>query len=271
MGPTRASSALRLELAGPASVRICELVRGTLRVVNVGTDPQTVSARLNLAEGDVRLRVTGPDGSMKMARGSRQVDAAMRTVNLQPGAALESGIGLFHADGGLMLGGPGSYEVVAEYDAVPGQPPLASAPLRIDVGAVQSPSDTELGRLLSQRSVARAFELGEPETDDARKAIESIAGRYANKAEGRAARLVVAAVDGDRQGLDDAIDAAIAAEGPLEAARTITALVSPAAPNSGLVREAARARLERASSKDAKAAVAVVDTTPQEASMPRRQ
>lgn len=271
MGSTKASSGLRLELAGPATVRIGEFVRGALRVVNVGTAPQTISARLNLAEGDVRLRVTAPDGSVATVRGSRQIDAAARTVDLQPGAALESGLGLLHADGGLVLAGPGAYEVVAEFDAIVGQPPVASSPLRVEVRAPKSGDDAELGRLVSQRGVARAFELGEPETDAARKTIEAIASGYAGKAEGRAARLVVAAVDGDRQGLDAAIDAAIAAEGPLDAARTITALVSPAAPNSGLVREAARARLERVASNDARAAVAVVDTTPLQASKPGRK
>jgi hypothetical protein len=271
MRSMNASSALRLELIGPAAVRIGELVLGALRVVNVGTGPQTISARLNLAEGDVRLRVTAPDGSVTTLRGSRQIDAAARTVDLPPGAALESGLGLFHADAGLVLAGPGTYEVVAEFDAVVGQPAVTSAPLRVEVSAADSAGDVELGRLLSQRGVARAFELGEPETDTARKAIEAIASGYAGQAEGRAARLVVAAVDGDRQGLDDAIDAAIDAEGPLEAARTITALVSPAAPNSGMVRDAARARLGRMSSKDAQAAVAVVDTTPQQASKPGRK
>jgi hypothetical protein len=271
MRSTKASPELRLELAGPAKVRIGEFVRGSLRVVNEGTTPQKISARLNLAEGDVRLRVTAPDGAVTTVRGSRQIDAAARTVDLQPGAALESGLGLLHADGGLVLAGPGTYAVVAEFDAVVGQPPVTSAPLRVEVRAAASADDAELARLVSQRGVARAFELGEPETDAARKTIEAIASGYAGKAEGRAARLVVAAVDGDRKGLDEAIDAAIAAEGPLEAARTITALVSPAAPNSGLVREAARARLERAPSKDAKAAVAVVDTTPQQASDPGRK
>ena len=146
-----------------------------------------------------------------------------------------------------------------------GQPPLVSAPLRVDVKAPQARSGRRAGPpavgarrgacLRAGRTRNGRSAQGDAKRSPAAGPARPRAGRRGSSSPPRTAT---------GKGLDDAIDAAIAAEGPLEAARTITALVSPAAPNSGLVREAARARLERARRRTRSTAVAVVAATPQE-------
>jgi hypothetical protein len=262
MGHARAAApGLRVELLGPAVVWRGELARGALRVVNEQDTPQEVSARLNLAEGDVRLLVTRPDGSIRRAYSSRLVDSAARSVELGPGMALESGLGLFHAHTGPIFDEPGVYQIVAQYDAAPGET-LSTPALEVEARDPKTAEETALAQLLRDRAVAVSFELGEPQTVAAQAVLASMAERFAERREGRAARLIIAAAEGAPPAIDTATADIVSAEGPLEAARTITALMSAATPNGSVVRDTLRAGLQRARSVQVSTAVAIVATEP---------
>jgi hypothetical protein len=256
------SEALSVELAGPAAVRIGELLCAALRVVNRTRTPQRVSARLNLTEGDVRLVVTRPDGSVKRAHASRLVDSAARFVELPPGAALESGLALLHAHTGFLFDEPGGFQVVAQYDGVPRTPPLTSPALHVNAGTATADKEADLARRMLDPSVGLSFELGEPASAAAERLLESIAEDFSGQLEGRAARLLVSIAHADRRTIARVIDDFLAADSPVDAARELTALISPATPNGSIVRETLRDRLGRSDSTLKEVALSIAETRP---------
>ncbi|UPM45141.1 hypothetical protein [Halocatena salina] len=72
-----------VELADvPSSVTRGEFVVPTVRVHNTGSNPMTVSSRLNLFEGDLTVWRTSPDGKRTPLRGVFLVDSLLRQVEL---------------------------------------------------------------------------------------------------------------------------------------------------------------------------------------------
>ena len=80
---------LRLELPSPTPVDECLL--GTVSL-EAGSEPATVSARLNLIEGDLTVTVTRPDESTRTAGWPWPADSGARTATLQPGERLVTGL-----------------------------------------------------------------------------------------------------------------------------------------------------------------------------------
>jgi hypothetical protein len=150
---------------------------------------------------------------------------------------------------------------VAQYDAAPGET-LSTPALEVEARDPKTAEETALAQLLRDRAVAVSFELGEPQTVAAQAVLASMAERFAERREGRAARLIIAAAEGAPPAIDTATADIVSAEGPLEAARTITALMSAATPNGSVVRDTLRAGLQRARSVQVSTAVAIVATEP---------
>ena len=73
----------------------------------------TVSARVNLIEGDLTVAVTGPDGRTGRAGWPYPVDSLPRTIELGPGEALAGSIPLL-VDDGLTPVFPGGRPVLVD-------------------------------------------------------------------------------------------------------------------------------------------------------------
>src|SRR5262245_37756715 len=88
----------------PATITRGEFVCAVVRVRNDGKSPVEVSGRLNLFEGDLRLRLTEPGGRARKVHGAYQVDSPPRPVELGAGERLEAGVNVFFTSAGLTFG-----------------------------------------------------------------------------------------------------------------------------------------------------------------------
>src|SRR5215218_5790186 len=142
------SLVLTLEVQEPVVVGLSAL--GTLRVTNRATTPITISSRLNVMEGDVRLIVAGPDGKHRDLRGW-QADTILRQVVLAPNEQLVAHLNLLQTEEGSVFSSPGRYQLQAEFSPSLQSEAITSAPVEINVRAPQTDaSPTELA-LLAER------------------------------------------------------------------------------------------------------------------------
>jgi hypothetical protein len=120
----------RLELRADPTVPLDECLVGIV-TVTAGSQPVRVSARLNLLEGDLAVRVSGPAGHTARCAWPWPVDALGRSVDLEPGAQLVGAVPLIGSDVSTPLfPSPGPYTLVAEYQAAPGMA-LSSAAVTV--------------------------------------------------------------------------------------------------------------------------------------------
>ena len=110
---------LRLRVA-EASVPLDRIAFAEVEVVAVG-GAATVSARLNLIEGDLEVQVTGPDGRVARASWPWPADSAARSVALAAGERLVAAVPLVSAGSNPLFPAPGRYELVARFAAAPGR------------------------------------------------------------------------------------------------------------------------------------------------------
>ena len=121
---------LRLTLSVPERSGTDEVLVGVVTLVNDGPDPASVNARLNLAEGDLSVLVTGPAGPAQAAW-PWPADSGLREVTLGGGQALESGVLLLcTATSQPLFPTSGSYTLVASYAVTPTRT-LTSPPARV--------------------------------------------------------------------------------------------------------------------------------------------
>jgi hypothetical protein len=110
---------MRLTLSVPERSGTDEVLVGVVALVNDGPGPVSVNARLNLAESDLAVLVTGPGGP-KQAGWPWPVDSGLREVTLGPGQALETGVLLLStATSQPLFPTSGSYTLVASYAVSP--------------------------------------------------------------------------------------------------------------------------------------------------------
>jgi hypothetical protein len=145
---------IELFLDVPAAVPLDEVLIGVVRVVNGGPGTVTVSARVNLIEGDLTVAVTGPDGRTGRAGWPYPVDSLPRTIELGPGEALAGSIPLL-VDGGLTPVFPvaGRYSLTARFQAAPGAE-LIGAPVSVER---QAPQDDLAAQALQDRDVLQSL------------------------------------------------------------------------------------------------------------------
>jgi len=177
-----------LELVGAAKADRVTLL--CLRVENRGSAPRTLSARLNLFEGDVRLICRAPSGTLDRFDGW-QIDTLPKTVELPPSHTLAGTLDLLETAQGPVLREAGHHEIVAEYFPAVGSPPVASAPLSVESGpAVAAPGDEALARLLADRWLRRA--LVKADAREAPEAMNRLASGFPATTEGELAALIIA-------------------------------------------------------------------------------
>src|SRR5262245_1646492 len=176
----------------PSRVNRGEFVCGVVRVRNKGKTPRDVSARLNLFEGDLRARLTGPAGRGRRIHGAYQVDSAPRRVSLQSGQALESGVFLFFTSAGLTFADAGEYRLQLEYDPSVRET-IVSDERRLAVHELGSEKERALATITLNVDLGRAVALAEPSSGEGKARLEQLATSFSARTEGRVAALVLGA------------------------------------------------------------------------------
>ncbi len=164
-------SGLRLALQTDASLALDQVLIGGLTLT--AERDTTVSARLNLIEGDLVIDVTGPTGHTARCSWPWPVDAMPRRVDLRHGHELDGSVALLATDTSAPLfPEPGAYTLVATYDAAPGitvsSPPVT---VRRTAAAKRNSDDA---RLLQRRDVIQSL-LSASAMGDSDDALHSLA------------------------------------------------------------------------------------------------
>jgi hypothetical protein len=214
-----------LTLTVPEAAVLGLAVIGTLTVTNRGATPATVSARLNLSEGDVVLLVTCPDGSARRVAGAGgQPDTLPRQVTLAPGESIAAGVNLMQTEAGLTFPEPGRYVLRAEYAPHPAAASVTSAPVALTIRPPQGEEESSVADYLSKENVRLALTLAE--ADRAPDELRELARRHPTTLEGKLARLILA---GGEESAEDAVtpDDTLVGMNPAEAASLITSVSTP--------------------------------------------
>lgn len=216
---------LILELKVPERAVLGIAVLATISVSNRGASPVTVSSRLNLMEGDVRLLVTGPDGVRRRVVGAGgQPDTLPRQVTLPPGRQIVGGINLLYTDVGPTFPETGRYILQAEYSPTPHAGWLLSAPMPMTVHAPESEAQRGAAALLQKEAAKLALTLAE--ADHAPDELRELAKRFPDTLEGKLARLILAGRVASAEDAADANNIYLATD-PLTAALLLTSLSTP--------------------------------------------
>jgi hypothetical protein len=212
-----AGLAIGVEVADPVVVGLS--VPAAIRVTNHGPGPATISSRLNLFEGDLRLIVTHPDGTTRHLKGW-QADTPLHRVTLAAGEHVEAAINLLSTGSGPAFPSPGSYVLRVEYDPSPAAETVVSAPVTVTARSPQTEPERGVAELLKDDATREAFVRAE--VDAAREKFEALSQRYGETLDGKLARLLLF-------GADKGIDAADTFQrtDPMTLARWITMLSTP--------------------------------------------
>jgi hypothetical protein len=209
------SLVLTLEVQEPVIVGLSAL--GTLRVTNRATTPITISARLNLMEGDVRLIVTGPDGNRRDLRGW-QADTILRQVDLAPNEQLVANLNLLQTEEGPVFQSPGRYQLQAEFSPSLQSEAITSPPVVVNARAPQTDAERGVAQLLSNDRVRQSIVLAQ---DDASPdELVQLAEKFPETLDGKLAQLI-------RAGTGKATAEFDSLESSLSTAPLISALNTP--------------------------------------------
>ena len=157
----------------------------------------TVSARLNLVEGDLEIEVAPAGGAPRRATWPWPVDSAPRSVELAPGERLVASVPLVASGSAPLFPVAGRYELIARYSVRPGET-IASAPVAL---VRTAPADAALAAELGDRDVlqsllgAAVIGASEPSLDRLAASGDPGTAAAANLALGRADALARAADD----------------------------------------------------------------------------
>jgi hypothetical protein len=145
------SQTLRLTLTVPARSGSDQALLGIVALANAGPEPVAVNARLNLADGDLVIDVSGPTGTLR-AGWPWPADSLPREAELGPGEVLEAGILLLcTAASQPLFPGPGTYTLTASY---------AAGPITLDaspVTVVRTPATGAAAAALRDRDVIQSL------------------------------------------------------------------------------------------------------------------
>jgi hypothetical protein len=208
------SLVLTLEVQEPVVVGLSALA--TLRVTNRGTAPITISSRLNLMEGDMRLLVVGPDGTRRELRGW-QADTILRQVTLAPNEQLVVNLNLLQTEEGPVFPSAGRYQLQAEFSPSLESGAITSPPVEIHVRAPQTEVERGVAQLLSDENVRRSIVLAQ--NDASPDELAQLAERYPDTLDGKLAQLIRAG-SGDATADFGSLDSALSNAPLISALRT---------------------------------------------------
>jgi hypothetical protein len=208
----------------PSKVNRGEFVCGVVRVRNKGESSREVSARLNLFEGDLRARLTGPDDRARRIHGAYQVDSAPRRVSLEAGQAIESGVFLFFTSAGLTFADAGEYRLQLEYDPSVRET-VVSDERRLVVHELGSEKERALAAITLNVDLGRAVALAEASPGEGQARLEQLASSFSGRTEGRVAALVLGA--GKEKSAVGRLTETLSDMDDMELAHWVSALATP--------------------------------------------
>jgi len=212
----------------PAAITRGEFVCAVVRVDNAGASATEVSGRLNLFEGDVRVRLTDPSGRARRVHGAYQVDSAPRKVTLGPGERLEAGVNLYFTSAGVTFAEPGEYTLQFEYDPSVTSGTVVSDARPLVVHEASKAEERSLAGLTIDPAVGRAVAMVEASpNDEAWDRLERLAKSFPRRQEGWIARLVLAAQSQASADADDTFSRPWPKANLIELAHWISALSTP--------------------------------------------
>ncbi len=153
---------LRLVLDVPSPSGLDEVLVGRVSLTNETTEPVSVNGRLTLAEGDLGVTATGAGGVLE-AGWPWPADSGLRTLELAPGAALETGVLLLSTPTSQPLfPAAGRYTLVATYDVGGGGrgPVVTSEPVSVTRTEPRTDAARADRRALQDRDVIQSVAAG---------------------------------------------------------------------------------------------------------------
>ncbi|MFE5410895.1 hypothetical protein [Microbacterium sp. NPDC056569] len=216
---------LELRLRLPAgSVPLDRIAFAEVELVATGS-AATVSARLNLIEGDLELQVTGPDRRVARALWPWPADSAPRSVDLAAGQRLVAAVPLISEGSTPLFPAPGRYEVVAGFSVRPGETLTSNTEVLVRTAG----DDAALAADLRDRDVVQSL-LGAGVIGAAEPALERLADS-SDAGTAAAARLALSRTDALADGDADP-----------DVSRAVAALLPPGATGQDERREAVASR-----------------------------
>ncbi len=165
----------------------------------VAREAATVSARLNLVEGDLEIDVAAPGRPPLRATWPWPVDSAPRSVELAAGERLVASVPLLASGSAPLFPAPGRYVLTARFAARPGET-IEAPPVEL-VRTAPADADAAVAAGLGDRDVLQSL-LGAGVIGAAAPSLERLAASAdagtaaaANLALGRTAALAAAAGD----------------------------------------------------------------------------
>jgi hypothetical protein len=189
-GPFAEGLQLRVELSSEA-IR-GEIVFGTVIVTNIGNEPRNLTTALNLAEGDLRMTVTTPNGQNVDVRDVVLVCGERRMTTLQPGESFSDTMQLFYGPHGFTFEQPGHYKINMELSVGDGTV-LESEPVTIAIHPATTDSEHDLERLTMDQGVGLSLALGDFGLDiQVRDKLLAVMERFGSSDTGAACAMVLA-------------------------------------------------------------------------------
>lgn len=187
IGKSSPELVVELEVKEPVIVGLSVLA--TLRVINRGATPVTISSRLNLMEGDLRLTVIGPDGSPHDLCGW-QADTILRQATVAPNEQLVGSINLLQTEEGPIFPTPGRYQIQVEFSPSPKNLAITSSLVAVNARAPQTEAERGAAQLLANGVVRQSIVLGQ--SDAAPDELAELAQKFPEMLDGKLAQLILA-------------------------------------------------------------------------------
>jgi hypothetical protein len=187
-----ADEGLTLTLRPPQQAFVGEYITAEVVVTNTGAQPRAVTGLLTLAEGDLVVLRTTPQGTLDHVLDIAIGCGPRPMVQLDPGQSLSNHVQVFFTNQGVTFDTPGRHTLVAQLEVDP-VTTLYSAPVTIDVRTPASDVEVDIsGKTLSD-GVGRALALGDFANDGAaRGVLTELAESHTDTDTGAASALVLA-------------------------------------------------------------------------------
>lgn len=183
---------LMLKIGLPSEAIRGEFVIATVTVTNTGNSARAVTTALNLAEGDLRIEVTTPNGQVIDARDVVVVCGIRRFITLEPGDQFSGTVQVFYGPHGLTFDQMGRYEIRAELSIGDGTV-VRSGPVELMIHPAVTDPEREIEHLTMDTKVGLSLALGDFGTDTlVREKLMTVAERFPDTETGAASAMVVA-------------------------------------------------------------------------------
>ncbi len=185
---------LRLGVELPSEAVLGEVLTAKLTVTNIGVAPRLVTTALNLAEGDLKLHLTPPDGKVQDVRDVVVACADRRLMELQPGEDLTGVVQLHYTNQGFTFDQTGRYTLEFELHTGDARGSIAySDKAEIVIRAAATAKENKLQELTLDQGVGMSLALGDFGADkSAEKKLGAAMDQFGDTQSGAACAMVLA-------------------------------------------------------------------------------